>query len=105
MTAFKKLLNLSGSRPKRLPLLFECLLCHNRFTSEDVESKKFYARTLICKECYIEGSKAHPKVWCFGKLPARNSPGYSEDNISCRLLCPDRAVCVKFIKKLKLKEK
>lgn len=102
---YGRLLKIVGSRSKRLPLLFECLLCQNKLTSQDIEDKKFYPDTSICKECYVEGAQMNPRIWCFGKLQIGNKPGYSESNVSCRLLCPDRRICHKFINKLKTKEK
>lgn len=97
---YNKLLNIVGSRSKRLPLLFECLQCKNKFTIEDVAQKKIYIETNVCKECYITASQTNSKVWCFGKLQRSNSPGYSEENVACRSLCSDRRICKKFINKL-----
>jgi hypothetical protein len=97
---FNRLLPISGSRTsKRLPLVFECLLCTDKFTVEDVRKKHFYIQTLICKKCYIIGVKTNSRIWCFGKLQKHNSPGFSQENVSCRLLCSDRVICQKFITK------
>jgi hypothetical protein len=101
---FGKLMNIQGSRAHhRLPLLFECLLCHDKYTVEDIRKKKFFVETSICRKCYTAGLAINAKVWCFGKLPRHNSPGYSLENVSCRLLCPDRSICKRFINKQKEK--
>lgn|ERR1700761_197182 len=95
-----KLLHVKGGSRKKLPLLFECLLCKNKFNTEDVEKKRFYVGTCICRACYTQAQKTPAKIWCFGKLQKGNSPGYNEENVGCRLLCPDRKVCKVFIRKL-----
>lgn len=102
--AWANLLKTGNSRIiKRLPLLLECVLCSNKFTTEDADKKVYFPETLVCRECYIQGKKVNPQVWCFAKLQTPKMPGYSPDNLSCKLLCPDRKVCKQFIKTTKEK--
>jgi NAD-dependent SIR2 family protein deacetylase len=102
---FGRLLKVAGSRSPRLPLLLECLLCKDKFTVPDVDKKQFFISTSICRKCYAKGAVVDPQVWCFGKRQRGNSPGYSEENVGCRLLCPDKKVCKLFIKLNKEKVK
>jgi hypothetical protein len=96
-----RLIKIKGSfGSKRLPLLFECLLCKDKFTVDDIRQKKFYAQTCICRKCYLVGVETNPRIWCFGKLQKINSPGYSEESVSCSLLCPDSFLCRKIVNKL-----
>lgn len=86
---------------KKLLLLLECLLCRNKFTVDAVQQKQYFLETLICAACYKKGQKLPASVWCFGKLAAKNSPGYSEENVECVQICPDKKICKSFVRKLK----
>ncbi len=81
----------------KLLLLLECLLCQDKFSEDAVPKKEFYLETLICKKCYKRAQELPAKVWCFGKLHRRGSPGFSEGNVACQTLCPDRVICRRFI--------
>lgn len=83
------------------PLLLECLLCRMKFSEEAITTGKYFLETCICLECYEKGQRLPADAWCFGKLPIRNSPGYSLENDACARLCPDRKVCSRFIKRIK----
>ena len=69
--------------------LFQCTLCEERFTYQDVKALKFFPSTCICNSCYKEAQK--DKEVCFAKA-------FDRHNLACTKICPDRKICKLFIR-------
>lgn len=66
--------------------ILECILCCGRFSVDDVRHGIFFASTMICAACYIEGAAS--KGWCFGE--------YEKEHPTCLSKCPDAEICERF---------
>ena len=78
--------------------VLECLLCFTKYSFVDAEKGRYYLETRICENCYTAGQHQKRRVWCFGKRQKDSEPGYSKQNVACQKLCPDRNICIQFVK-------
>jgi hypothetical protein len=83
--------------------ILECVLCAKRFTEQDVQFRRYFASTQVCRACYERGQRASFAVWCFGKLnvlaPSGEVLEYGYDAVAeeCAQECPDRGICRLFV--------
>lgn len=108
----KKLLNLmvrdvimSEGAEESIRLL-ECVECGGQFSIAAIRENRFFVSTMTCKACYRKLQRSPSDVSCFGKVKTLKHEGRSDDDIECKLHCPDRAVCSDFTKgRIKMSEK
>jgi hypothetical protein len=82
------------SSPDKTPIL-ECLKCERKYSEQDIADLKFFPRTSICYICYRNLQKAPITIACFGKQDKMQA--YNPLAVECRLICPDRTICPKFV--------
>lgn len=75
--------------------LLWCLLCSDRFSSDDVDEGRYFAQTGICTKCYTRMKKSDDT--CFGKENGDGRYGFDESTEECGEFCPDREVCRLFV--------
>lgn len=71
----------------------ECLECTGQFSLDAVRDGRFFVSTMTCRGCYKKMQAQPSELSCFGKLKQGGREGYSEDDVECRIHCPDRVVC------------
>lgn len=72
--------------------MFECVVCSNRYTLDDVQEGNFIPSTSVCLTCYQVLYKN--KSSCFG------SDLYNASELVCQE-CPDKRICRGFVKHIK----
>lgn len=76
----------------------ECVECEGEFTVGAIREGRFFVSTMTCATCHGKMQQASPSESCFGKAKRPDREGYSKADVECRLHCPDRKVCRKFVK-------
>jgi len=83
--------------------MLECILCHKKYTEDDVRGLEYFPSTGICFDCYAKGQKAAYVTWCFGKRSLVGignkvlALGYDPNSKACEKECPDRKLCPLFV--------
>lgn len=76
----------------------ECTECEGQFSVAAIRDGRFFISSMTCWVCHRRMQEAPAEVSCFGKARGNGHEGYSEADAECRLHCPDRVVCRKFVK-------
>lgn len=76
----------------------ECTRCEGQFSIAAIREGRFFVSSMTCWVCHREMQAAPSTISCFGKAKQNGQEGYSKADPECRLHCPDRAVCRKFVK-------
>src|SRR6185503_1135643 len=69
--------------------IIQCLICDKKYSVEDILSSKYFVDTLVCLVCY--NRMQADKRCCFAKE-------YDASAEECSRFCPDRSICVQFVK-------
>jgi hypothetical protein len=82
--------------------VLECVECRTRYSLASIRSGSYYPESMVCRRCYRR--MMQDQSTCFGKVKSADTVGYSDEDVECRLHCPDRSVCSQIIKEKSMPE-